>query len=424
MFSRGQFIGNQTASKKKEENQKEEGQMPCLAQNKRCNMTLFIRLFTVGCLALVLVAYSPAQTPSAAKLSSPDLATHQLPSHKTIESWLHSDDPRLVAWGAHDALLARDKSLLPDLLNLASQWNTASEPTADARRKPLSQAQVDTRDAMAAVVDTLIQMGATVPAETLRNLSPDFGNATAIFLTRISADDAQPLAYDFYHAPSEKGYGLQSVSAALLTQQPPSGFAADLLESITVQAEVVVMHSGAPAFGSGSAGDCFRELPVVRKDWPVTGQYRLSKAKSDGAVVVVRGVDPIYATRELSTTYSDDWCPGPYLGPSERQRLIAQMLGIPPESMPWRTNVQTNSEFISQEQFDLEFHRFIEDEEKKYRDTAAALASRGLLNDEEAQQSAPKLKLIINEMRRTEDDPLAQITNLPPNVEYSNSPWK
>jgi hypothetical protein len=377
-------------------------------------MTLFDRLFAGGCLALVLIAYSPAQTQSPPKL----------PSHKTIETWLNSDDPRLVAWGAHDALLASDKSLLPDLLNLASQWNTRPEPTADKRRKPLSQAQIDARDAMAAVVDALIQMGAVVPAETLRNLALDFGNATAILLTRISADEAQPLAYDFYRAPSEKGYGLQYVSAALLAQQPPSGFAADLLESITVRAEIVVMHSGAESFGSGSAGDCFREKPVVRKDWPVTGQYRLSKQKSDGAVVVVRGVDPIYATRELSTTYFDDWCPGPYLGPNERQRLIAQMLGIPPESVPWRTSLQTTIEFISPEQFDLEFHRFIDDEEKKYRDTAAALASRGLLNDAEAQQSAPKLKLIISEMRRTEDDPLAQITNLPPNVEYSNSPWK
>jgi hypothetical protein len=377
-------------------------------------MAPFDRFLAVASLTLAFAAYSPAQ----ARVSS------KVPSTKTIEAWLRGDDPRLVAWGAHDALLARDKSLIPDMLNLVSQWANVPEPTADARRKPLSQEQIDARDAMAAVVDTLTQMGAAVPTETLRNLAPDFSNATAILLSRISADEARPLAYDFYRAPPTKGYGLQYVSAALLALRPPAGFAADLLESITVRAEIFVLHPGAKSFGSGSAGDCFRDQPPVRKDWPLTGQYRLSRENSDGAVRIVRGVDPIYATREVSTTYLAENCPGPYLGPDERQRLIAEMLGISPESLPWRTRLETTIEFISQEQFDFELHRFIDEQEQKYRDTAAALASSGLLNDAEAQHSAPKLKLIISEMRGTEDDPIAQITNLPPHVEYSNSPWK
>jgi hypothetical protein len=373
-------------------------------------MTLFGRVFSAAGLALALVTYSP-QASSTAKL----------PSSKTIDAWLRSDDPRLVAWGAHDALLARDKSLIPDMLNLASQWANSPTPPADTRRKPRSQEQIDARDAMAAVLDTLIQMGAAVPADALRNLAPDFGNASAILLARISADEAQAPALDFYHAPPEKGYGLQYVSAALLALQPPSGFAADLLESITVRAEIVVMHPGAEGFGSGSGGSCLSDRPAARADWPATGQYRLSKHNSDGAVMIVRGVDPIYATRELSTTYFNRACPGPYLGPNERQRLIAEMLGIAPESMPWQTSVETTIEFISQEQFDFEFHRFIDEQEKKYRDTSSALASRGLLNDAE-RNTMPKLRVIISEMRGTEDDPVAEIVNLPANVEYQDSP--
>ena len=67
-------------------------------------MSLFCRLLCVGCLAATLVPRASAQMPSA---------TNALPPESTLESWLSSEDPRLVAWGAHDVLVARDSNLTP-----------------------------------------------------------------------------------------------------------------------------------------------------------------------------------------------------------------------------------------------------------------------------------------------------------------------
>lgn len=375
----------------------------------------FFRLFTIGCLGLA--TYSTAQTRSPAE---------KLPSHSTIETWLQSDDPRLVAWAAHDALLSHDRQLISQMLTIAGQWQPLTPQDANEKIRPLSQELKDKRDAMAAVVDGLIQMDVVVPADPLRALAPDFGNEVAILLARMPADDAQPLALGFYQSPAGHGYGLQYVSAALLAQRPPEGFAVDLLKSIRVVADVFVLDPGAGGVGRGVAGDCFRQPTEFRRDWPSTGQYRISKQKDDGAVMVVGGVNPVYATRELSTTYLDEDCPSPYLGPNERQRLIAEMLDIAPESMPWRTELTMEIEFVSSEQFDFELHRFIDEQQEKYRQTAAALAARGMMNLAEVDEALPRLTLAISDMRGSDatNNPIKGIPDIPPNVEFSNSAWK
>jgi hypothetical protein len=131
--------------------------------------------------------------------------TDGIPSENTLKNWLLGDDPRLVAWGAHDALLARDRNLIPDLLSLASQWQPLAQPTSESSAPAtLSPEQTDERDAMVAVLDAFIQMNVSVPADTLRALAPDFGNAAAILLSRMSPEDAGPLSFDFYRSPSGK----------------------------------------------------------------------------------------------------------------------------------------------------------------------------------------------------------------------------
>jgi hypothetical protein len=53
-----------------------------------------------------------------------------------------------------------------------------------------------------------------------------------------------PLAFGFYRAEENHAYGLQYVSAALLAQHPPPGFAADLLGKTNVHATVFAILPG------------------------------------------------------------------------------------------------------------------------------------------------------------------------------------
>ncbi len=82
---------------------------------------------------------------------------------------------------------------------------------------------------------------------------------------------------------------------------------------------------------------------MAREGWPVAGRYFLSMQKSDSAELLMDGLDPIYVIREESTSKLGeigDSCRtagGIYLGPKERLRLIAEMLGVDPRSIEWKT---------------------------------------------------------------------------------------
>jgi len=329
-----------------------------------------------------------------------------------------------VAWGGHDVLATRDRALIPELLSLASLWLPLSQTANPSYRSALLPEQVQERAAMAAVLDALIQMNVPVPPDTLRTLAPDFGNDVAILLARMPDEESSPLAFDFYRSPSEHGYSLEYMSAALLALHPPPGFAADLLGSIQVRATVTVVVAGSEGFGRGSSSSCGLEGDFPIQDWPITGQYAFSTQTSDGAFLVVGGIEPIYATRLLSANYRGDACGmGVHLGPNDRRRLIAEMLGVPPEAIQWQTAIATSIEFQSVQQFDAALLAFVEEQQEEYRATAIALADHNLLTPAEAQETLPELELELNDRRGIGAVPISELPNLPSRAKWTSSLW-
>ena len=362
-----------------------------------------------------MATFSSAQT-------SP--ATAAFPPEKTVKSWILGDDPRQLAWGAHDALIAGYRDLIPDLLSLASRWQPLPQRSDRWRPAELSPRQTDERDAMAAVLDTLILMNVVVPTDTLRALAADFGNDVAVLLPRLSNEQSGPLCLDLYLSLPETADGLRYACTAILALHPRPGFAADLLASVTVQAWIFVVlpNTERPGFwhSDRDCGDFFHNSP--RKDWPVTGQYSLSQSTKDRAWLVVAGIDPIYATRKESTTYHEEVCPPLYLGNRERQRLIAEMLDVPPDEIPWEIEPITTIEFQSLQQFDGALLAFVEKQQGMYRETAEALEARDLLRPSELNQSIPELRLHLEDSRDTGCPSIPNPTKLPPRVTFSRLP--
>lgn len=248
---------------------------------------------------------------------------------------------------------------------------------------------------MTVVLDALIQLKAPLPGTAMRNLAADFETAAAIILGRMPAEESAPLSLDLYRSPVKKDSTLQYVSAALLTLHPRSGFARKLLGDITVQAKVFAIAPGGPGIGYGVGGSCMQPSEAERDDWPKIGQYRLSTEPSEGASILVGGVEPIYVTRVASTHYLGNSCgvAGLYLGREQRRAFIAQMLGVPPEEIPWETDVGTNIEFTSLGQFSGAVLAFIETQQQMYRATAKELEAGGLLDPSEVPQSLPQIEL-------------------------------
>lgn len=380
-------------------------------------MTPLYRLLCFGYVATTFAFTCQAQTPSK---NTP------IPSESTLENWLRSGDPRLEAWGAHDALVTHDQNLTPYLLSLVSKWQPLVRICDGSRCSDLSPEQMDERDAIAAALDALIQMKVSVPANDLRNLAPDFGDYVAILLARLPDEESANLSLDFYRASGTPNYALQYVSAALLALHPPPGFAADLLGSIKVSAAVLATVPGPEPPRSGFATSCGAYIIEAREDWPEIGQYGLFRHGSNAAFLVMRGDVPIYASRQDSPRYINFQCSRAgslYLSPDDRFRLIAEMLGASPGAMQWRTAIETKIEYKSPKQFDAALLALVNEQQQMYRATAKALSERNLMTPSEVETSLPELDLEVEDMRGPDPTPIPMPTNLPPRVGFSYSYW-
>lgn len=362
-------------------------------------MTLLQRLFYAGCLTILLTPFGQAQRHSETETSR---------ANSSPGGWLREEDPKAVAWRAHDAMVTHDGSAIPELVSLASRWQPlVPQPVSgDSPAREFTKIQKEERDAMTVVVDALIQLNVAVPPDILRKLAPDFENAVAVILARMPAEPSGPLSQEFFRSTKAVDT-LQYVSAALLAMHPPSGFAGKLLGDIRVQARVLVLTPGGTGIGFGSAGDCLGSSEPERVDWPNIGQYRLSSEMDEAAAVLVAGAKPIYVSRIEASHYLGGSCGmlgGFYLGPEQRRALIAEMLGVPPEQTPWQTDLQKDIEFTSLGQFTSELLAFVEEQQAMYRATAQALEARSLLAHSEIEQSLPQLELNLEDARGVQRD--------------------
>lgn len=362
------------------------------------------------------------ESPSA---DAGQLGDSRLPSKTVIETWIQGDDPRLVAWGAHDAVLLEDEALVPDLLAVAARWRSQDpELTTAQGRKALSPEQWDQRDAMSAVVETLVQLQAEVPASTVRLLAPDFGNAAAILLSRLPVADAQTIALELFRmTPAQHTYadidsGVQYVSAFLLASHPVPGFAKDLLSGMQVHGRIYVVDRGGETGGGGSGIGCgVIAVDKPHPGWPMIGQYRLSTVSQSGSFPLTAGSAIFYAMRYESTHALSRNCGGSMvLTDSDRRDLVAEMLDTKPDALGWNAYFTATIEYDSAGQFEREVLAEVANQQSRFRATIHALVGHNLVNEDEGEAALPQLLLHVNDMRAGDHSALEAPAVLPEHV--------
>jgi hypothetical protein len=389
---------------------------------------------------ILLYAAAIVRAQDAAPLTDPA-------STNKIEALLSSGDSRLVAWGAHYAITAKSPELSAELLDLAERWQpTPPDPSPDdldsaelnsAKSNQAIADHSDAYDATAAVLDALIQLHITPEASTLRNLAADFPNQVAILMTRLPEDEAQALSLEFYrlnsgtrpgkHEIKTRGaHNLEYVSAVLLAQHPPAGFAAGIFSSIYTHATITIIKPGyseAGTYGSGIGQCC--GIDSSHHDWPLFGVYQLSADKTEGYFVLIAGADPVYAGRSETRHVLFDGCANfsfLVFGPEERRRFVARWLGKDPDDLAWEIETTDTITFRSNQQVYEELNKFIAHEQEKYRATAAALGARNLMTVSEQEESLPYLDLTFKDQRGAGALPIPEPSSLPAHVSWPKQP--
>ena len=325
--------------------------------------------------------------------------------------WIHSQNARTRAWGASLVLRDRQTTLIPDLLQLADNYLTNGEPA--------SLAETDDHNAMLAILDTLVQMNAAVPADTATKLYREFPAQSIILLSNVSSEAAPALLHIF---ETEKAYDGAWVAAGnLLAKQRTPGFANAILSDMVVHATVTVrlgQDAFGPGAGGGFGGSYFRE-PWT--GWPAIGTYSLSACGAERATVLVSGVHPAYywrAVNDLYGTGGDTGCP--LDKDVVRADYLATLLLSNREHLPLPSQVTHSVEWTGSTAYLAELSQFIADQQALFAEVRSRLQSAGLMAGPESESPGPVLAITITDLRQTRTPELPVLTSPTPGVTISS----
>ena len=365
-------------------------------------------------------------------LISPVLRGQALPEPSTyigdppsplILQWLHSPDPRLQTWAAHDVLVVRATDLIPEL---QAQLDRIASGKASGSARPEKVGPIF------ALLDTLIQLEATVPAETLTRLCKlDFATHVEelVLLSRLPWNESEPAIGSFYRPTSDTGLSETRVAAQLLVHHPPAGFPAELLASISVNATIFVHDpSSSDGYGFGFSSCCGAVMGSLDMSWPEIGRYafldppRDHQPPPESDTLFLSAPDPVYLRRIVSRDYYAHPCGGfASLNDAIRSHLVGTLLGGNPASPLPEQHLNVAIPFTSRESYGAQVQSFVDEQQANFAHVASALTTLNLLTEEERQAAALRVNLSLQDTR-TQPAPDLPILTFRPPVQWVSYP--
>jgi hypothetical protein len=372
-------------------------------------------LVICGCVSAAGVGAQQAQTPAdpAVILKIQQEQTAQLAS-----TWLHSGDPRMQAWGAYVVLRDKHTQLIPDLLALADAYEVTGLPVLNTRREQ--------HDAMLAILDTLIQVDASVTGDESKRLYSEFPAQSLIMLSRAwiypdSLDSSNAVLLELFRAEHSQLAWL--AAGNILAARKAEGFAAAVLGNMTVHMNLLVTSPNQIVGGSGESwcGDSFPGPPEDRSAWPEIGTYALAESGA-GATLLADGADPAYYKRKVGRRYGSieggAQCGSgtTYRWDELRQHYVARMLGAPQDEPLLKASVYRTVIWENGQAYLAQLRGFVQQQQLAFAEVAGKLRDACLMTAEEVSAVKPHLEITIVDDREDKTPPLPRVENLGDNV--------
>lgn len=222
-------------------------------------------------------------------LAPRSVAAQGPPALEQIRTLLTSSETKDRAWGAWWASQLRTDELTPLLQKNLSEHLSGTTWQDEA--------------VMDSSLDALIQSGATVPFRLVESVYPRRKAQALILLAKVKPEPAlDAFLLALTHEKSKDGLGLEwFVAANLLLERRVSGFAAAILEDLTVKAVALVCDQDRPCarqvFGRGGIGD---GGGYITNGFPPWVTYAVQKNPGPKAVAVLQGPVGIGYSRYVS----------------------------------------------------------------------------------------------------------------------------
>jgi hypothetical protein len=322
--------------------------------------------------------------------------------YRILHQWLHSSDPRLIAWAADFARRTHDAKIVSEMPELLEHWTVPQAFGGD-------ESQAAQRRAVAAVLDTLIQEGAQVPIPAVAAVAEFSPAEAAILIGRLPLSESRVTLQDWTYGAtgSWNGRTLARIASMMLAKDPgPSrgiwnrtdlGFVASVVAASEEELQITVasVETGHEGTGSGTCGDYFGRK--ASPGWPQVYTYALveNDPQARAPVVVDLDGDRIVSMRAeenggWGSCYGVQW-----LDPSTRHRLIAHWLGVKEGEMSWQPVEGSTIVWTDKEAYQRQLGEITEAQREKLHATVDALRQRGLLSESEALTVAPRLIVTV-----------------------------
>jgi hypothetical protein len=368
-------------------------------------------IFRIIVCAFLTTSAAGAQQPQTPVDPSAVLATQRNQTAQLAASWLHSGDPRLQAWGAYAMLRDYHMNLIPEMTAMVNGYEVTPWPIPESRR--------DQHDAMIAMLDTLIQLHRGITASGAARLYPEFP-AQSLILLSWEGKDANNLLLDLFR--DEKPQRLPWLASGnMLMERHVSGFAAAVLNGLTLHADVQVVTIDTPRTGQVSGMSCGGGLEG-KPTWPAVGNYALAQ-KGSGATLLADGEDPVYYRRAVSGEYDRlrDKCCGlcadeTLLLDMYREHYLAQLLSARIGNPPIRTAFDESIVWKNGAAYTAHLREIVRREQQKLAAVAEKLKAANLLNAEDAAAVKMRLEITVVDERKDKTVPLPRVENLGENV--------
>ncbi|MFZ1085799.1 MAG: hypothetical protein WAN35_12615 [Terracidiphilus sp.] len=350
-------------------------------------------------MALLFVAVA-GKIPAQEALITPET----LVDSASIHQWLHSNDPRLIAWAADFAQRNHDAKLIAEMPALLEHWTLPPLYGGDETQ----QAQ---RRAAQAVLDTLIQTNAQVSIPAIKAVAPYFPAQASILLSRLPLIESRVTLDDWslgLTGGSYPGSTLARIATMMLAKNPgpswgywngnPTGFVAGVVAASEEEVEIIVSSSntGHGLMGSNSCGDSIGRK--LTPGWPQVYAYDLEEdnfRKVKNSIVVELDGDQIYYRRyeENGGWGSCNFVQG--LNPLTRHRIIAYWLGVKEKEMSWQPVENFTIVWTDKAAYQRQLGEIVDTERVKLRATVEALHQRGFLKESETKNLIPRLLVSV-----------------------------
>jgi len=333
-----------------------------------------------------------------------------------IDPLLRSGEPRLIALGAWEVIKRPDDTQMSLLIDLAEHWDPAQRHRGE---------NGDAYDAMAVVLDALIQRKAQPSPAAVLAVSHAFPDQALILASRLQPDEEEPILRRWYQEgravnrlhlreDSQNRLLLARVAAMFLARDHPDEVAASLLSDTRVELAVSVTDPGSPGiercfFDCEFRPPCPREIEDEQQiGWPPVFDYALEEddpypERRDGMLIYAGG-DTITWRRVLIEIHQDDcFLPRP-LTPITRHALLTDMLHVRVNALGWGPQMNLSLVWAGDQRFTKDVSARVAAEEEKLQSTVLAFFKKGLLTQSQRESIRPRLSVMLFDDRQRQSD--------------------